>query len=49
VEEFGDPELREIGFKSHRIIYRFDGKQVAIIRVFHAARELKPRHIQESD
>ena len=49
VEELGDPEILEIPFKSHRIIYRFDGKRVIIIRVFHAARNLGMRDIEESD
>jgi plasmid stabilization system protein ParE len=49
VEEFDDPEILEIVFKSHRIIYRVDGKKVFVMRVIHAARDLKRRQIEESD
>lgn|ERR1043166_1524209 len=38
VPEFADPEIREIIFKSYRIVYRIRGGKVGIIRFWHAAR-----------
>ena len=38
VPEFGDPEVREIIFKSYRIVYRLRLRRVEVIRFWHAAR-----------
>ncbi len=38
VPEFGDPGIREILFKSYRIIYRVRGQAVEVVRFWHAAR-----------
>jgi plasmid stabilization system protein ParE len=38
VPEVGDPTIREIFFKSYRIIYRIRGEQVEVVRFWHAAR-----------
>lgn len=37
VEEYGDPSVREIGFKGQRIFYRYDGVWMVIITVFHGS------------
>ncbi len=38
VPEFADPEIREIIFKSYRIVYRVRAGHVQVIRFWHAAR-----------
>lgn len=38
VPEFADPEIREIIFKSYRIVYRVREGHVEVIRFWHAAR-----------
>jgi len=38
VPEFADPQIREIIFKSYRIVYRVRAGHVEIIRFWHAAR-----------
>lgn len=38
VPEFADPEIREIIFKSYRIVYRVRAGHVEVIRFWHAAR-----------
>ena len=38
VPEFGDPEIREIFFKTYRIVYRLRSGVVEVIRFWHAAR-----------
>jgi plasmid stabilization system protein ParE len=38
VPEFGDPEIREIFFKTYRIVYRVRPGKVEVIRFWHAAR-----------
>ena len=40
VPEFQDPKLREILFKSYRIIYKLDDSVVYIVRVYHSSRLL---------
>jgi addiction module RelE/StbE family toxin len=40
VPEFNNPELREIIFKSYRIIYKLSGSEISIIRIYHASRTL---------
>jgi toxin ParE1/3/4 len=38
VPELGNPEIREIIFKSYRIVYRIRPARVEIIRFWHSAR-----------
>jgi len=38
VPELGDPEIREIFFKTYRIVYRLRSGTVEVIRFWHAAR-----------
>src|SRR4051812_39518753 len=38
VPELKNPSIREIFFKSYRIVYRLRGKSVEVIRFWHAAR-----------
>jgi toxin ParE1/3/4 len=38
VPELGQPDIREIIFKSYRIVYRIRGTCVEVIRFWHAAR-----------
>ena len=38
VPELGEPDLREIIFKSYRIVYRLRAGRVEVIRFWHAAR-----------
>jgi plasmid stabilization system protein ParE len=38
VPELGDPHVREVFFKSYRIVYRIHGGVVEVIRFWHAAR-----------
>jgi plasmid stabilization system protein ParE len=38
VPELGNPEIREIIFKSYRIVYRIRSGTVEVIRFWHAAR-----------
>lgn len=40
VEDFNDPEIREIVFGNFRIIYRYQRKVVEILTVRHGARLL---------
>ena len=41
VPEFGISNLREIIYSPYRIIYRFDGKKIRIVRVWRSERMLK--------
>ena len=38
VPEIGDPNVREIFFKSYRIVYRIRGDVIDVVRFWHAAR-----------
>lgn len=40
VPEFQDAQLRELLFKSYRIIYKLDNSAVYIVRVYHSSRLL---------
>jgi hypothetical protein len=40
IEELGNPQLRDIVFDRYRVIYRFDGKTVKILRVWPGAKPL---------
>jgi toxin ParE1/3/4 len=42
VPERKDPVIREIVFGSYRIVYRFKGKIVEVLTVYHGARLLDP-------
>jgi addiction module RelE/StbE family toxin len=39
VPEYGRQDLRELIFRSYRIVYVVEGKQVSIARVVHASRD----------
>jgi plasmid stabilization system protein ParE len=41
VEELDNPDILEILFESHRILYRIIDSTVLIVRVFHGARRLR--------
>ena len=41
VEEANRPDLREVLFDRYRIIYRYDGKVIEILRVWPAAKPLR--------
>ncbi len=41
VEEANRPEIREIPFDRYRIMYRYDGKVVEILRVWPAAKPFR--------
>src|SRR5262245_36221422 len=41
IEDLGEPELRELIFDRYRVIYRFDGKVIEILRVWPAAKPLR--------
>ena len=43
--EIDDPAIKEIYYGNFRIIYRFDGVRVYILRVFRATRLLKPEDL----
>jgi plasmid stabilization system protein ParE len=47
VEELNEPNLREILCDSYRILYRYDGRRVLIVAVWHAARRLDPGRLPE--
>lgn len=47
VEEADDLEVRETLCDSYRIIYRYDGRRVLILTIWHGARPLDPRRILE--
>jgi addiction module RelE/StbE family toxin len=40
VPEFSSPDLRELIFKSYRIIYKLESTSIAIVRVYHSSRLL---------
>jgi plasmid stabilization system protein ParE len=40
VPELDDPHIRELIFRSHRIIYQFLGDRIQIIRIIHGSRIL---------
>lgn len=40
VEEYGDPDIREVFEHPYRIIYRVAGPDVAILAVIHSSRRL---------
>jgi toxin ParE1/3/4 len=46
VDEFQDPELREIVLGSHRVIYRYRNNTVAILSVFRGSRILRREHLE---
>jgi ABC-type methionine transport system ATPase subunit len=46
VQEYQRPDVREIVFGNYRIIYRFDGRQITIITVYHGARLLDDRFLE---
>jgi toxin ParE1/3/4 len=37
VPEFGDPVIREVLWRSYRLVYRVEGENVEIVTVFHGA------------
>ncbi len=37
VPEFGDPTIREILWRSYRLVYRVHGAEVQVVTVFHGA------------
>ncbi len=47
VPELGLPDVREIIFKSYRVVYRIIDKQVQILRFWHAARGVPEINIDE--
>ena len=40
VPELEDPHIRELIFRNHRLIYRFLGDRIQIIRIIHGSRIL---------
>jgi len=40
VLEAEDPDVRELIFHNYRIIYRIRGKEIQIVAIIHAARDL---------
>lgn len=42
VPEFGRPEVRELPYPPHRIIYRVEPKRVLVLTVRHGREELEP-------
>lgn len=40
IPEFNSKEIRELIYKSYRIIYKFDSKNIYILRVYHHARDI---------
>ena len=42
VEEYGDPEIREVLEHPYRIIYRVAGPDVQVVAVIHSSRRLFP-------
>jgi len=48
IDEFQDPEIRELVVESHRIVYRYHDNTIEIITIFHGARILRKKDL-ESD
>ncbi len=48
VEEYNKPNVREILYGNYRIIYRFDGKRIEVITVYHSARLLDDRLLERN-
>jgi plasmid stabilization system protein ParE len=48
VEEFKNPEIREVVVGSHRIVYRYHDNTIEIVSIFHGARILRKKEL-ESD
>ena len=46
VKEINNDNIREIIYKSYRIIYKIDSDIVLVLRVWHSARNLSKRNIQ---
>jgi hypothetical protein len=46
VEEINAPDILEILFDMYRILYRFDGKLMVILRVWPGAQPLHPRRLE---
>lgn len=47
--EFTEGQYRQISEKPCRVIYRFDGKNVIILRVLRSERLLKPGYLEEME
>jgi plasmid stabilization system protein ParE len=43
VPEFGDPSIREVLWRSYRLVYRLVGDNVEIVTVFHGALPLSEK------
>ncbi|HRF79748.1 MAG TPA: type II toxin-antitoxin system RelE/ParE family toxin [Flavobacteriales bacterium] len=46
VREFKDLSIREVMLDDYRIIHRITSGEVQIIRIFHAKRVLRPKHLR---
>jgi plasmid stabilization system protein ParE len=46
IDDIGAADLREIVYDRYRILYRFDGVRVVILRVWPAGRILDPRRLE---
>ncbi len=46
VPEINDPNIREILYRSYRIVYRFKDDEVSILTVFHSSFQSGLKHIK---